>query len=141
MGRDMLLIAALLTALAALAHLGCIVFGAPWYRFMGAGERMARMAEAGSPRPALITAVITLVLLVWTMYALSGAGWLAPLPFLQPVLWTVSALLMLRALGGFVLAAVAPGANGWRFWIWSSALCLLLAISYTLGTASIAQTY
>lgn len=131
----MLLIAAALTGLAALAHVGCIIFGARWYRFMGAGERMARMAEAGSPRPALITAAVTLVLVIWAAYALSGAGVLAPLPLLQPVLWAICAVLMLRALGGFVLAVLAPGEHGWRFWIWSSALCLLLAASYTLGTA------
>ncbi|MGB4860371.1 MAG: hypothetical protein WBP11_13735 [Dokdonella sp.] len=37
----------ILSAIAALIHLGCIVFGAPWYRFFGAGERMAQMASAG----------------------------------------------------------------------------------------------
>ena len=33
-------------------HVGCIVFGAPWYRFFGAGEKMAQMADAGNPRAA-----------------------------------------------------------------------------------------
>ena len=36
------------SAIAALAHLGCIIFGGDWYRFFGAGEQMARMAEAGN---------------------------------------------------------------------------------------------
>ena len=35
-----------LSAIAALFHLGCIVFGASWFRYLGAGERMAQMATA-----------------------------------------------------------------------------------------------
>ncbi|WP_353615513.1 hypothetical protein [Colwellia sp. PAMC 21821] len=41
----MLVIAGFLSALAAAIHLGCIFFGASWYRFFGAGEHMAIMAE------------------------------------------------------------------------------------------------
>jgi len=37
-----LMIGAALSGLAALLHVGCILFGAPWYRFFGAGEKMAR---------------------------------------------------------------------------------------------------
>ena len=59
--RNAFLIAgALLSALAAALHVGCIVFGAPWYRFFGAGERMAQMAIAGNWYPTVVTAVIAL---------------------------------------------------------------------------------
>ncbi|MGQ4584278.1 hypothetical protein [Lysobacter sp. F60174L2] len=37
----------MLNAIAALLHVGCIIFGASWYRFFGAGERMAQLASAG----------------------------------------------------------------------------------------------
>ena len=57
-----LVAAAALSATAALLHVGCIVFGAPWYRFFGAGEQMAQMAERGEWRPTLVTSVIVLVL-------------------------------------------------------------------------------
>ena len=40
----LLVVAGALSALAALAHIGCIYFGASWYRFFGAGEQMAIMA-------------------------------------------------------------------------------------------------
>ncbi len=73
--RNAFLIAgALMSALAAALHLGCIVFGAPWYRFFGAGERMAQMATAGHWYPTVITVVIAAVLAAWSLYALSGAG-------------------------------------------------------------------
>ena len=33
---------------AALLHLACIIGGPAWYRFLGAGERMARLGATGS---------------------------------------------------------------------------------------------
>ena len=42
---------AALRALASALYMCCIVFGATWYRFFGAGERMARLAIAGSWYP------------------------------------------------------------------------------------------
>ncbi|HET7866859.1 MAG TPA: hypothetical protein VFL86_20850, partial [Burkholderiaceae bacterium] len=70
-----------LTAAAAVAHLACIALGAPAYRFMGAGERMASAVDAGKMRPTLITAGISAILLLWAMYAVSVAGVIRPLPF------------------------------------------------------------
>lgn len=58
-----------LTALAAVAHLACIILGAPAYRLMGAGEGMARAAEAGKLKPSLISLAISAVLVVWALYA------------------------------------------------------------------------
>jgi len=55
-----------LSAIAALLHLGCIPGGPAWYRFFGAGERMARLAEAGSWRPAVVTLSIAALLASWS---------------------------------------------------------------------------
>jgi len=73
-GSPYLIVGAALSAIAALLHLGCIAFGAPWYRFLGAGERMAQMASAGRLYPTVVTLAIAFVLLVWSLYALSGRG-------------------------------------------------------------------
>jgi len=51
-----LLCAGLLTGAAALLHVAIIVGGPAWYRFFGAGERMARLAARGSAYPTLVTA-------------------------------------------------------------------------------------
>ena len=75
-----LLAAAICCFAAALAHLGCIVFGDDWYRFFGAGEQMARMAEQGLWYPTIVTSFIVLVLLVWALYGLSGACAIKRLP-------------------------------------------------------------
>ena len=42
-----LIVAGTLSAIAAILHLACIYFGAPWYRLLGAGEHMAELAEQG----------------------------------------------------------------------------------------------
>lgn len=49
-GRPWLIAAGTLDALAALLHVACIFGGPAWYRFLGAGERMAGMAERGDFR-------------------------------------------------------------------------------------------
>src|SRR5207253_804588 len=95
-GRTLLLVGAVLDALAAALHVGCIVFGAPWYRFFGAGERMAQMASAGSWYPTLVTSAIASILGVWSLYALSGAGALPRLPYVRFVLGAVTAIYLLR---------------------------------------------
>ena len=80
---------ALFSISAAVAHLACIAVGPQAYRFMGAGEKMARAAEAGSIRPAVITLLIAGVLFIWGAYALSGAGIIRELPFTRPALVSI----------------------------------------------------
>ena len=48
MERSWLIAAGVLNAGAALLHLACIIGGPAWYRFLGAGERMARLGATGS---------------------------------------------------------------------------------------------
>lgn len=127
-----LLIAAALDGVAAVAHLGCIVFGAPWYHVFGAGERMAQMAERGDWRAAAVTAGIALMLATWAAYALSGAGVLPPLPLLWPALVAITAVLLLRAAVGLWLAA-SGRVRQRAFWWWSSAICLGYAVAHGLG--------
>ncbi len=82
-GSGLLLLAAIFSALAALAHVGVVIGGPAWYRFFGAGEGMARLAESGSWYPALITLGIAAVLAVWSAFALSAADLLPAFPYLK----------------------------------------------------------
>lgn len=122
-----------LSALAAVMHLGCIVFGAPWYRFFGAGEQMARMAELGLWQPTVATLVIASALLVWSLYALSGAGLVRRLPLLRSVLVAITAVYLMRGLFGFLaMPAWVPGRSD-AFWLWSSGICLLIGVVHLVG--------
>ncbi|KIP87526.1 hypothetical protein SN15_02120 [Stenotrophomonas maltophilia] len=127
----LLVIAAALTALAALLHLVVIMQGPRGYQWCGAGDRIVAAARSGSSIPAALTSMICVVLLTWAAYALSGAGLIAPLPRLRPVLVAISSVFLLRALlGPFVL--VGNGRSARFVWV-SSAICLLYGLLFLVG--------
>jgi hypothetical protein len=129
-----LIVGAVLSALAAALHVGCILFGAPWYRFFGAGEQMAQLAESGSWYPAVVTLAIVAVLLAWSLYALSGAGVVPRLPLLRPALCAITAVYLLRGLVVVPLFLLMPEKTT-AFWVWSSAICLVFGIVHLVGTS------
>ena len=132
-GREpWLIVAAALSGGAALLHLATIAGGPSWYRFLGAGERMARLAEAGSPRPALITLFIAGVLALWSAYALAGAGLIPRLPLMRTALATITAIYLLRGLV-LVPALVLNGRASPFLW-WSSLIVLGYGLTYAIGT-------
>ena len=133
--RNAYLIAgALLSALAAALHVGCIVFGAPWYRFFGAGERMAQMAIAGNWYPTVVTAAIAFVLAMWSLYALSGAGVIRALPLLRLALCGITAIYLLR---GLVIVPLVVLGKSTPFWWWSSMICLLIGSVHLAGLSQV----
>lgn len=132
LGTQALALGGVLSAIAALAHLACIALGGRAYRFMGAGERMARAAEAGRLAPTLVTAAIAGMLLVWAVYAFSGAGLAPPLPFTRLVLALISAAYLVRALAFPLLKPMFPG-NSATFWRVSSGICLVLGLLHAAG--------
>jgi hypothetical protein len=132
-GAQALIIGGTLTAAASAAHLACIIIGARAYRFMGAGERMARAAEAGKIMPTLVTLAIAAVLLIWAAYAFSGAGVIMRLPLTELVLPAVCAVYLARAVGFPLLKRRLPE-NSTAFWMWSSGICLVLGLLYGFGS-------
>lgn len=130
-GATALVLAATLTAAAALLHLVVIVQGPRGYQWAGAGDRIVAAARAGRCYPAVVTTMIALVLAVWSVYALSGAGVIGPLPCLRPVLVTITSVFLLRAvIGPFVLAG---NGRSKRFAWTSSAVCLLYGGMFLIG--------
>jgi hypothetical protein len=114
-------------------HLAIIAGGPAWYRFFGAGEAMARMAEQGSPRPALIALGIATVLAIWSAYALAGAGRIRRLPLIRTALVAITSIYLIR---GLVLVP-ALATDGFRvdaFLLWSSLIMLVYGITHAAGT-------
>jgi len=130
--NNYLLAAAICCFAAALAHLGCIVFGGDWYRFFGAGEQMARMAEQGLWYPTLVTSFIVVVLVVWGCYALSGAGVIRRLPLTKLALVLISGVFLLRGVAFVGLMPMFPE-NSLTFWLVSSGICLLIGGLFAVG--------
>ncbi|ALS98086.1 hypothetical protein [Lacimicrobium alkaliphilum] len=131
--NTLLIIGAICSFAAALAHLGCIVFGGDWYRFFGAGEQMASMAEQGLWYPTIVTSVLVVVLLVWSLYALSGARVITRLPLLRSGLCAISAIYLIRGVAFIWLMPMFPE-NSLTFWLVSSGVCLTIGLLYALGT-------
>lgn len=131
--RNSFLIAgAICSALAAALHIACIIFGAPLYRFVGAGEKMARMAATGHWYPNFAASVIALMLLIWSAYALSGAGVILKLPFLRLVLCIITGIYLLRGIAFVSIMKYFPG-NSMLFWYLSSAICFTFGLIHLLG--------
>lgn len=140
-GKRLLLTGGALTGLASLLHVAIILGGPDSYRFFGAGERMARLAAAGSPYPAVITAGIALVLGIWALYAFSGAGVIRRLPLLRLALTLIAGVYLVRGILGIPIVMLMndPYANQLRarmtFMVVSSVICIFLGLCYAMGAA------
>ena len=131
-----LLTGAALSAIAASLHIAIIIFGAPWYRFFGAGEEMATRAASGHWSPLAITSGIAVVLAIWVLYALSGAGAIRRLPFVKPILFFITAVYLLRGLVIVPMLLFAPEQTT-PFWYWSSAICFTYGVVHLVGLVQV----
>ena len=121
-----------LSAVAALLHLAIIAGGPDWYRFFGAGEAMARMAERGQAFPALVSVAIAALLFIWSAYAFSGAGLIRRLPLLKISLIAIASIYLLRGLAIIPALLVRPDLLGPFDW-WSSAIVLVYGLVHAIG--------
>ncbi len=126
-----------LSLAAAVLHLACIVGGPAWYRFFGAGEGMARLAERGDWRPAAITTAVAAMLALAAAYAFSGAGLIARLPLLRTGLVVISAIYLLRGLVVLMPSALGRADLSRDFLLWSSLIVLTFGIVHAVGTARV----
>lgn len=133
------LTAGVLMGLASALHVGIILGGANWYRFFGAGEGMARLAEAGSSYPTQITTFIVLVLALGAFYALKPAFSEKKLPLQNLVLGIACFVFLLRGLIGVPIVIILddPYLNELQgrmtFMVISSLFCLFMGGSILLG--------
>lgn len=126
LSKNLAIAAALCSVLVALLHVYVIVKG-PWaYRFFGAGETLAGMAERGSWIPALLTGGITVVFGVFAYYYFAGAGMLPPPPWMRAGLIAIAAIYTLR--GAMVLPGFLLKMNMSTFDIWSSLVSLAIGL-------------
>ncbi len=136
-----LLIAGNLSLFAAAMHIACIFGGPAWYRFFGAGEQMAMLAEQGSSYPVIVTLVIAVTLLIWALYAFSGAGVVRQLPLLKAGLVLITLVYITRGVAGFVLPFVtehpAIEERTVTFWMVSSSICCIYGAFYFWGTKAL----
>jgi hypothetical protein len=133
-GGPWLVAGGVLSAAGALLHLATIAGGADWYRFFGAGEDMARMAERGSWTPAIIAAGVALLLGIAAAYAFSGARVIARLPLLRTGLVVITAVYLMRGLVVAMPSLLGRPDLTSTFLIWSSLIVLVFGLVYLIGT-------
>lgn len=136
-GRRLLVLAGAPSAGVALLHVACILVGPAAYRYFGAGERLASLAAAGSPVPALITAGIAVVFAAFGLYAFSGAGLVPPLPLLRTGLIVMGVVYTLRGLFlplEMMAMLARPGSIPSREPVFS-AVSLVIGLAYLGGVA------
>lgn len=135
-GKRTLVAAGVLSAGIALLHVIIIFAGAPAYRYFGAGEEIARQAEAGSYLPGLLTAVVALFFAIFALYALAASQALPRPPLLRTGLITIGVIYALRGLllasqlSQYMAHAPLVGSKDLVF----SAVSLLIGLLYLLGT-------
>lgn len=128
--------AAVCTSIAALLHFACIVFGAPLFRILGAGDVVVKMVEQGHSHPKWMAFLVGSGLLICSAYALSAAGVLKQLPLQRLVLCGLTLVLMARAMAFPWMKDFFQG-NSEFFWWSSSAICLLMGLLHAVGVAQV----
>jgi hypothetical protein len=127
-----LLIGAALSLIAALLHFACIIWGAPLFRLLGAGDAVVAMLNRGNTQPLIMAAIVGVVLLICSAYALSAAGLIVNLPLRRLVLLGLICVLVMRGLAFPWLKPFFAG-NSDLFWWISSVICLALAAVHAIG--------
>ena len=125
-------LAAGLDFLAAALHVGIVLGGPAWYRFFGAGERMARMAERRHPWPTVVTLAIASGLCVFGAYAMTAGGHFPTLPLAREALMAITAIYALRAAVPLLLAPLMASMRT-RFMIVSSLICGVYALAHGMA--------
>ncbi|WP_374322051.1 hypothetical protein [Brevundimonas sp.] len=133
-GKRWLIVGGIGMLFGALLHLAALLGGPYWIAFVGAPPSVVRSAEAGTLLAPVSTFAIIGLLVVWALYAFSGAGILRQLPFRRLMLAAVAVIFTLR---GLVILPFLHRVD-WRsmhdlFVVFSSGFILAIGASYALG--------
>ena len=135
-GRSLLAVGGSLSAALSVLHVVVIVMGPSGYRYFGAPEEFARMTEAGSIAPAVLTGLFAAIFAIWAVYGFAGARLIPRPPLVRLGLVVISTVYILRGLSALpeaLLLARAPEAFPPRFLVFS-VVSLVVGIVYALGT-------
>ena len=130
-------IAGILSLITSILHIAIIFGGPDWYRFFGAGEKMAILVEQGSIRPTINTSILATIFFIWALYAWSGSGYLLRFPFIRTGLVLITSAYIIRGSLGFVVPFISNHPRvaelSLSFWLLSSSICLVFGIVHLKG--------
>jgi hypothetical protein len=134
--RPWLIAAGWMSAAASIAHLACMFGGPKWFIVLGAPKGFAYAAARGAILPYAVAVALATMLAVWAAFAFSAAGVIRRLPLWRLALVLISAVLLIRGCGYFIV----PDAKFWRpdlsstFMWWSSSICIVMGGCFAIGT-------
>ena len=97
-GRSLLAVGGSLSAALSVLHVVVIVMGPSGYRYFGAPEEFARMTEAGSIAPAVLTGLFAVIFAIWAVYGFAGARLIPRPPLVRLGLVVIATVYILRGL-------------------------------------------
>ena len=134
-GRSFLTAAGTASAVLAVLHVVVIIAGPPAYRFVGAPDEFATLAEAGSRAPDVLTAGFAVIFALWSVYAFGGARLMRRPPLVRLGLVLIAAVYVLRGLSAIpeaILLLRTPYAFPPRFLVFSL-ISLVIGLFHALG--------
>jgi len=134
-GRSFLAVGGALSAALAVLHIIVIIIGPAAYRYFGAPDEFATMAEAGSYAPAVLTGIFALIFALWAVYAFAGARMIPRPPMIRLALVLIAGVYIVRGLSALpeaLLLMQSPGAFPARFLVFS-VISLVTGVFYALG--------
>lgn len=81
-----------------LLHVYIAIYGGELYRYFGAGDEFAKLSANGSLLPGIVTAAISIVFLITSLYAFSAVGLLRKLPLTRFALSGIGIVFTVRGL-------------------------------------------
>jgi hypothetical protein len=134
-GRSLLTVAGTASAVLAVLHLAVIAAGPAGYRYFGAPDEFATLAESGSTAPAVLTGAFALIFAVWSVYAFAGARRIPRPPLVRLGLVLIASVYVLRGLSAIpeaILLLRTPDAFPARFLVFSL-VSLAIGVFHALG--------
>ncbi len=144
--NDFLIGGGIFSFLIALLHVFVIFGGPDWYRFFGAGEEMAQLAEQGAAYPIVLTLAITLLFVVWGLYAFSAAGLVRKMSYTKPALVIISSVYTFRGLMAIPIVFFIKEAyldelkESLTFMVVTSFVSLIIGLVHVVGTVKYWRT-
>ncbi|MFC2152024.1 hypothetical protein ACFLSE_05800 [Bacteroidota bacterium] len=134
----MLKIGGYINILIGLAHLIGLLWANTMFEVTGIGQEMKDLSEIHSSLPYLLTILAALFFFVFGYYGLSAENKHKKLPFLKPVIFTITVIYILRGIGG--LAVTTGQRTDLILEILYSLVALIIGLLYLFGGLKIRKS-
>jgi len=97
-GIFFLVLAAFIAVGNAIAHLSCLYFGPECYSAQMAPVQLVESARNGTFLAPIANMMVSIIFIIWGLYALSAAGLIRKLPLLKIGIYSIATLCLIRGL-------------------------------------------